>query len=104
MVPIPTTRFASQRARESFDHQYDEDWYTFNATASTSYTIRTGQQGSLADTVLYLYDTDCSTILVQNDDGVEDHPETGSCVEWPAPSPGGTYHVMVRNYDWHIHY
>jgi hypothetical protein len=89
--------------RENFDHQYDEDWYTFEAIGGTDYTINTSGLESRADTVLYLYDIDCSTMLVDNDDCVADHPELGSCIDWQAPS-NGTYHLMVRNYDWHIYY
>jgi parallel beta-helix repeat protein len=83
--------------RENFDHEGDEDWYTFVAEQSQVYVLYTTDLGEQSDTVLYLYDTDCSTFLVANDDtGYPD--DLASTIIWTAPADGA-YHAMVRSWD-----
>ncbi len=45
----------------------EEDWYKFQTSTAGNYTIRT--YGSL-DTYMYLFQTDQSTLITENDDGV----------------------------------
>ncbi len=47
----------------------DADWVRFYARAGKVYTIRTANLGVGLDTYMYLFDSDGSTILAQNDDG-----------------------------------
>ncbi|HJQ97423.1 MAG TPA: hypothetical protein VJ826_03860, partial [Candidatus Polarisedimenticolaceae bacterium] len=45
------------------------DWVTFNGCPGRGYTVETSGLGVAADTVLELYDRDCSTLLATDDDG-----------------------------------
>jgi hypothetical protein len=72
-----------------------EDWISFNACAGRSYTIDTSNLGPLADTVLELYGTDCTTLLDSDDNGGSGN---ASLINWTAPAPG-TYHVKVIQFD-----
>jgi hypothetical protein len=95
---------APHQYREDFDHPWDKDWYTFAATADVTYTIRTSNLGSRADTVLYLYVAGCADPdPIWNDDCVEGDPASGSCIFWRAPD-SGDYHIFVRNYYWDLDY
>jgi len=73
----------------------DEDWLAFTATAGVTYTIQTGDLGLSADTYVYLYDTDSTTLLASNDDY---GGTLASQIEWQAPADG-TYYVMVRHWN-----
>jgi PKD repeat protein len=86
--------------REDFDHTNDNDWYRFTAQAGLTYDIRTFDLEAEADTVMTLYDTDCSTPLAQNDD-VEPN-DVASRIKWQAPTTG-EYHVNVRHYNWIVY-
>jgi parallel beta-helix repeat protein len=86
--------------REDFDHANDNDWYSLFVRAGDELTIRTFDLESLADTVLYVYDADCSSVLAENDDcGVGD---PSSCLTWQSPVEG-MLHIMVRSYDWRVY-
>jgi hypothetical protein len=71
----------------------DEDWVKFTTTAGKVYTIITSNLGASNDTYMYLYDTNGTTILAQDDDS---GPGLGSQIVWTAPS-NGTYYVRVRH-------
>jgi len=89
--------------RDDFDRANDNDWYTFQARAGTTYSIRTTDLGSRADTVLSLYAADCSSLLAQNDDCVSGDPLSGSCIEsWLAVADGAVC-VQVRHYNWTVY-
>ena len=65
----------------------------FNATAGGSYTIETSELGDLTLTPLYLYDTDGTTVIDEDD---------GSGVGWASKivwncSVSGTYYIRVLN-------
>jgi M6 family metalloprotease-like protein len=47
----------------------DVDWVRFPATVNYQYTLTTSSLASGVDTVLYLYDSDGTTLLATNDDG-----------------------------------
>jgi hypothetical protein len=73
----------------------DEDWVKFNAVAGTTYVIQTSNLGIAADTYIYLYDTDGSTLLLANDDY---GGTLGSRIEWQAPADG-IYYVAVKHWN-----
>ena len=79
----------------TFHENGDEDWAKFTVTAGSAYTITTSNLGTSNDTVLYLYDTDGTTMLTSNDDCSPGNP--ASCINnWTATS-NGTYFIKVSN-------
>jgi len=82
---------------EDFDATNDNDWWRFTVKAGVTYTLRTLDLGSKADTVLALYADDCTTLLAENDDAQEG--TKASYLVWQAPADG-EYHVMIRSFDW----
>lgn len=72
------------------------DWIKFYAVAGFTYTLSTTDIGGHADTVLYLYDTDGSTLIDYNDD----YWELGfsSRIDW-QPSVTGMYYASVIHWD-----
>jgi murein DD-endopeptidase MepM/ murein hydrolase activator NlpD len=79
----------------NFDTLADEDWAKMRVSGGMTYTIRTGNLGSRADTYLYLYDTDGSTLLASNDDY---RGSLGSRIDWTAPVTG-TYYLLVKHWN-----
>jgi hypothetical protein len=81
-------------------HTYtDTDWISFtvpaeDVTNAVLYRIETSNLGWGMDTYLYLYDTDGSTLLEENDDWYD----LESRIEWTPPVTG-TYYVLVEPYD-----
>lgn len=73
----------------------DEDWYTFTATAGQIYRITTSSLGASADTYLYLYAPDGTTLLASNDD-IEG--SLASQIEWQAPA-ANEYLVVVKHWN-----
>ena len=73
----------------------DIDWVKFEAQAGVTYTLSTGNTGDHADTVLELYDTDGSTLLISNDDCPGRWP--ASCLDW-QPTSDGVYYAQI--YHW----
>ena len=73
----------------------DFDWLKFNATQGHRYTIETLNLGPNSDTYLYLYDTNGSSLLVEDDDGGSGY---ASRIVWTAPR-NGAYFVKVRHYN-----
>jgi len=71
----------------------DLDYFFFQTIPGRTYLLLTSHLDNGADTVLYLIDTDGSTILKVDDDGGSDG---GSRIEWAAPD-GGTYFALVRH-------
>jgi len=74
----------------------DQDWVKFQATAGFTYTLATTNDGGHADTVLYLYGTDGTTLITSNDDYPGKWPS--SQISWQAPA-GGVYYVKVDHWD-----
>lgn len=74
----------------------DEDWVKFQAQAGQSYIIETLNLRFMADTILELYDTDGTTLLVR-DDNSSGSDTWGSFIQWTAPADG-IYYVRVRNW------
>lgn len=73
----------------------DADWVKFAMTTGGTYTIATSNLGASNDTYMYLYDTNGTTILDQDDDSGTDW---GSQIVWTA-TQSGTYYVRVRHYS-----
>jgi len=74
----------------------DQDWVKFYAAAGVTYTLMTTNIGGHADTVLFLYSTDGSTLIASNDD----YPGMGiaSRLDW-QPTTSGVYYAMVNHWD-----
>jgi len=85
---------------EDFDWTNDNDWWQFTVQEGATYTLRTFDLGNRSDTILYLYDTDCTTELAQNDDAQAG--TAASRIVWEAPATG-TYYAMVRHWDWQVY-
>jgi hypothetical protein len=86
---------------KSFDHENDNDWFQFDAVAGRTYTMQTGELHGDTDTVLYLRDTDCETLIEENDD-ISYPDNIASRIVWTATA-SGTYHAQVRNYDYRVY-
>ncbi len=86
--------------RENFDVANDNDWFAFEAVAGQTYVIETRGLGLEADTMLYLYASDCQTLLAENDDRVEGDPS--SRIVWTATETGRLA-AMVLSFDWRVY-
>ncbi|MBI5839740.1 MAG: S-layer homology domain-containing protein [Chloroflexi bacterium] len=73
----------------------DTDWIKFNAQAGKTYRLTTGTLGVSADTYLYLYDTNGTTLISSNDDS---NGSLASEIEWTAPQDG-TYYALVKHWN-----
>ncbi|MEZ4860033.1 MAG: NBR1-Ig-like domain-containing protein [Caldilineaceae bacterium] len=73
----------------------DQDWVKFNAEAGKEYIFSTRNLGSAADTYLYLYNTDGTTLLIANDDS---NDTLASEIHWTAPK-SATYYLLVRHWN-----
>lgn len=73
----------------------DQDWVKFYAAAGVTYTLATTNTGGHADTVLYLYGTDGSTLIDSNDDYAG---MWSSRLDW-QPSASGVYYGKVDHWD-----
>jgi uncharacterized protein (DUF2141 family) len=71
------------------------DWISLTAEAGTTYTITTSAWGTRADTVLALYGTDGTTLLMANDD-YDGTTDFSSRLIWEAPS-NGVYYLHTTN-------
>lgn len=76
----------------------DVDWVKFTAVAGTLYVMETSNLGRNADTYMYLYRPNCTTIITEDDN---DGPGFGSRIEWLADA-SGTFYVKVRPYTPHF--
>jgi Zn-dependent metalloprotease len=73
----------------------DNDWVKFWGTNGRSYVIETFNLGGFCDTLLFVYDTDGTTLMTYNDDyggGL------ASRISWTAPADG-YYYIRVRHYS-----
>jgi len=78
-----------------FHVEGDQDWARFAGEAGRWYQIETENLGNWCDTLLYLYDTDGSSLITWDDDSGSE--EFASLVDWLCPSPG-TYYVRVEHF------
>ena len=79
----------------NLDTAGDQDWIKFSAQAGVAYMIQTSNLGPSADTYLYLYGTDGTTMLASNDDY---SGGLASRIDWKAPT-SGTYYAMVKHWN-----
>ena len=79
--------------QHNFHAMGDEDWFKFDALASTTYSIQTSELTSNADTYVYLYDTDGTTLLASNDDAGD---SLASSLEWTAPERRNLLRARTR--------
>ena len=73
----------------------DNDWVKFWGSNGRSYVIETFNLGGFCDTVLGLYDTNGTTLMVYNDD---DGGGMDSRISWTVPADG-YYYIRVRHYS-----
>ena len=73
----------------------DQDWYRFTAQSGSTYSFATSNLGLSADTYLYLYGTDGTTLLASNDDSGE---SLSSRIDWIATG-SGTYYLLVKHWN-----
>lgn len=94
------------------DHAQDQDWYTFDAVQSASYTFVTYKDGAVdkVDTLLYLYNPTCPTNpsdpgqILEYNDNCTTIAGADSCISGWQPSSAGTYHLRIRNLNWDSDY
>lgn len=84
-----------QTQQHNFGGPTDRDWVSFTAQGGLTYTLRTSNLGPAADTYLYLYDTDGTTLLASNDDA---NGSLASQIDWTAPMTG-TYYALVQHWN-----
>ncbi len=77
------------------DHPTDADWASVDTEAGVTYILNTSGLAALADTYLYLYDQDGTTLLAANDDS---DGTLASEIEWTAPS-AGRYFALVKHWN-----
>lgn len=72
----------------------DIDWVAFSATSGSNYEIETSNLGDNTDTILTLYGTDGSSVILTDDDSGDGY---ASRIVWMA-SGSGTYYVAAQHY------
>ncbi len=88
----------------SYHHTYypsdDEDWISFSAANGTTYTIETLNLTNGADTHLFLYDTNGTTLLTYDKSLADDRSLTdkSSLITWTATATG-TYYIRSKAYS-----
>lgn len=80
--------------RHFFCQGNDVDWTVFQGEPGLTYNIRTFHLGPDADTFLYLYNTDASSLLYLNNDCPGEEP--ASCIEY-AFTQSGSYYLKVTS-------
>ena len=79
----------------NFDQAGDQDWLQFTAEAGEKYILKTSAVGTAADTYLYLYDSDGTTLISSNDDFEN---TLASQIEWTAPN-SATYYALIKSWN-----
>jgi len=78
----------------------DADWYKFFGGRGKAYTIKTSDLGIGVDTYLYLFDSNGTTVLAENDDttavGVTGNDVVSSSLDF-FPVRDDFYYIMVKN-------
>jgi len=84
--------------KHGFHEPGDEDWVMFCGLVGQTYTIQARTEGpeSKCDPVIELYDTDGTTLLKSENDGIEGQDEI---LVWENHAEEGTYYVRVRNFN-----
>lgn len=81
----------------NFDRLSDDDWVKFEAVAGKEYWISTSTLDNYADTYLYLYAADGTTLLAANDDY---STSLASRIVWTAPD-NGIYYMKAQQWNPH---
>lgn len=81
--------------QHNFQKAGDQDWVKFTAQAGKKYTLQTLNLGANADTSVYLYGTDTTTLLGSNDDA---DGTLASKLEWTAAA-NGAYYLLVKHWN-----
>ena len=79
----------------NFSFPGDNDWIKFNAQAGKIYRLTTSALGVSADTYLYLYDVNGTTLISSNDDS---NGSLASRIEWTAPA-NGIYYILIKHWN-----
>jgi hypothetical protein len=79
----------------NFENPGDVDWIKITTETGEEYTIRTNNLGVYADTVMYVYRSDGTTLVTQNDDY---GGSLGSQVSWVA-DVNGYYYIKVVHWN-----
>jgi len=83
----------------SISPQTDEDWFKFDATAGNTYEILTSNLSDSLNTYMYLYASNGTTVMDQDDDSGSDYSPSdtwGSAILFPPMTPG-TYYVKIQS-------
>jgi fibronectin type 3 domain-containing protein len=96
-IPGEATQIQTDGTMQSHDfHVYEDmDWINFTAVEGTTYIIETHNLG-IADTYIYLFDSDGFTVLESDDDGSSE--PLASKIVWTSPRDDNFY-VMIKEYD-----
>ncbi len=82
-------------------NDFDQDWVKFDAVAGQEYIIDTWDNRDLVVSMLYLYDTDGTTLLASDENSTPfcfvGFPGISAKIVWTAPA-NGTYFVMHESY------
>lgn len=73
----------------------DRDWLAFAAQAGQTFVAATSALSGTADTYLYLYGPDGTSLLAANDDY---GGSLASRIEWIAPA-AGTYYILAQHWN-----
>jgi hypothetical protein len=83
----------------NFHEDGDIDYVKFTAQQNYTYTIKTSKVAADNDTVLYLYNPACDTILTWNDNDLVDPVNAPfSRIDWVCPTTD-IYFVKVKRFD-----
>lgn len=86
---------AGNSQMHNFDSPTDKDWVRFDAQEGENYILQTSNLAASADTYMYLYDTDATTLLASNDDS---NGTLVSKIEWIATKTG-TFYVLIQHWN-----
>src|SRR3989339_255232 len=75
----------------------DADWLKFNATVGSKYLVKTSNLTGGADTTLYVYSTDATTLAGCNDDTSWSSDQTSSVLF--IPNSNGTYYLKILDFN-----
>ena len=79
----------------NFHAKGDQDWVMFYGIEDEPYAIQTYDLGANCNTVIRIYDTDRTTLLVERNDKSDGGEEL---LSWSCPADG-TYFVQIIQYD-----
>lgn len=83
------------RQSHNFHKLGDADWVKFEVEGGKTYILRTFNLDASADTAIFLYGMDSTTLLTANDDASD---SLASRIEWTAPTHG-TYYLQIRHWN-----